>query len=135
MNRQERRELEKNGVSKDTIEKLGIYTKPATIAEVIQLARASAEDVCGEMLEDYRKRSSGIIMAMTLQLELLKELVISKGMITEEEFEEKYLNAAKEFEDKQREFLKNSVENFENSPENVVKFGNMNVSNFEVSKD
>lgn len=105
MNREEKRRLEKNGVSKETIDKLNKYEKPCTVLEVVKLSRAVAEDVANEYLEDYRKRSSGTIIALTLQLEILKKLVIEKELISEEEFQSMYEESAKEFEEKQREYF------------------------------
>lgn len=105
MNRQERRELEKKGIDKETIDKLNAYDKPCTILEVVKMARAIAEDVVTEALEDYRQRSTSTIIALTLQLELAKKMLFEKGIITEEEFMERYKEDAKAFEDKQREYF------------------------------
>lgn len=131
MNREERRELKKKGASEETIAKLEALRQPCTVGEAVQLARAASEDVCGEMLDIYKRDSSSLMMAMTLQIELLKDIVISSGLISQEEFDKRYTDSAKEFEEKQREYLKARVES-ENSK--ATSAGDMKVSDFEITK-
>ena len=98
--------MEKQGVSKETIEKLNQYDKPCTILETVKLSRAIAEDVVTEAFEEYRRASTGTIVALTLQVELLKKLMIEKfDVITEEELQSMYQKEAEVFEEKQREYL------------------------------
>lgn len=123
MNREDRRNLIKNGASKETVDKLQAYNKPCSVLEVVKISRAVAEDVANESLEEYRRLSTGTIVAMTIQLEILKSLVINSGMITEEEFQSLYETSAREFEEKQREYLaKMKEQENQEAPSNVVKF-------------
>lgn len=105
MNREERRELKKKGINDETIKKLDMYDKPCTILEVVKLGRAIAEDVANEYLEEFRRQSTSTIVALTLHVELMKDILIESGAITLEEFQKRYEERAKEFEDKQREYL------------------------------
>ena len=142
MNREERRNLEKNGVSKETIDKLNKYDQPCTILEVVKLARAIAEDVANESLEDYRRRSTGTIIALTLQVEMLKRILVENNLITAEEFQSQYEEEAKLFEEKQREYLSamtkvesehlNDLETA-NTSGNVVSMNDTNVSDIDVN--
>lgn len=109
MNREERRNLMKQGAKKETVDKLSQFDKPASIKEVINISRAVAQDVSAEYVEDYRKRSAGVIMATSIQLELLKKLVTDKGLITEEEFNKLYEVAAAEFEEAQRKYVEEQM--------------------------
>ena len=97
MNREERRSMKSQGASEETIEKLGAYNSPCTIAEAVQIARASAEDV----LEDYHRNQGTAYLAMSIQIELLKEVIFSSGMIKEEEFRERYMKKAREIQESQ----------------------------------
>lgn len=76
-----------------------------TITECVQIARGVAEDV----VEDYHRTQANVQLSISIQLELLKELVISKGLITEEEFFSKYKAKAKELQEMQMRMRQESV--------------------------
>lgn len=101
----------RKGATKETVDRLAEFEKPAKLKEVLSISRAVAQDVASEYVEDYRRRSAGVIMATTLQLELLKKLVIEKGLITEEEFNKQYEVAAAEFEEAQRKYVEDQLKN------------------------
>lgn len=94
MNREERRNLIKQGASKETVSRVNSMTSPCTIAEAVQIARASAEDV----LEDYHRNQGNVQLSTSIQVELLKEALFSSGIITEEEFRERYYKKVKEIQ-------------------------------------
>lgn len=74
---------------------------PCSITEAAQIARGVAEDV----LEDYHNRTGHLQVAISLQIELLKELLIKSGIINEDEFKSMYIQKAEEFNAMQREAL------------------------------
>lgn len=99
MNREQRRELERQGVSKETVNKFDAMQSPCTIAEAIQLSRATAEDV----LMDYAMKNRPLQVSLALQVEILKETLIKAGMIREDFFERVYKQKIEEFNQKQKE--------------------------------
>lgn len=86
MNREQRRKMKGDP-------KAGLLQSPCSIAEAVQIARGVAEDVVNES----QIRMNHVQVAMSLQMEIIKEILISKGLITEEEFKEKYVQRAEEF--------------------------------------
>ena len=132
MYREERRNLEKNGVSKETIEKLNQYDKPCTILEVVKLSKAVAEDVVSTSIEDYRRKSAGTIIALTLQVELFKKILIEKGLETEESLQSRYETEAKIFEDKQREYLESLNQTSREEESSVINMSSLKNTNLEV---
>lgn len=104
MNRAERRSYMKQGASKETIDRLEQFNKPCTLGEVVQISRASAEDV----VEDYHRRAAPIQMAISMQLEIMKSMLVEAGVISEEKFRELYVKQAEEF---------NAMANSESTPQ------------------
>lgn len=129
MNRDERRKLKKAGVSAETIKSKELLEQPCSIGETIQLARAAAQDVCQYVFEAYRKDTSSLMMAMTLQIDILKQKLIDAGIFSEEEFIAEYNKAAEKFQEEQREYIKQMKES-EAGP-----ITSMNVSDIEVTKE
>ena len=70
-----------------------------TITEAVQIARGVAEDV----INDYHRQQASIQLSISIQLDILKELVIEKGLITEEEFKALYMKRAEEISNIQRQ--------------------------------
>lgn len=134
MNRKERRMLEKQGASKETLDKLSMYDKPCSVVDVVKLARAVAEDVLSDKLSEYHKRTSGTIISMTIQLELIKKIVVEKGLTTLEELQELYKSEVSDFESKQADILKSMHEEMygktevEESPATSASFGDTKVN-------
>lgn len=93
MNRAERRSYMKQGATKETVDQLNRFNSPCNIAEAVQIARASAEDV----VEDYHKQNAPIQIAISMQLEILKSMLFEAGVISEEEFRTRYVAQAEEF--------------------------------------
>lgn len=104
MNRKQRREMSKGNPK--IAEDLSYLNTPVTIAECVQLARGVAQDV----VADYQKHTSPMNVALSLQVELLKEVVMKAGLVTEEEFKAMYMQKAKEFEDMQRKAMSAGLE-------------------------
>lgn len=127
MNRETRRELIKNGASKKTVEDLGAYQSPCTLAEAVQISRASAEDV----VASYDQSIRPLQVAVSLQVELLKRVIIKSGLVSEEEFKDMYINAVKEFNDTQRASLEEDNEDPEETPTKM----SASVSDIEVKVD
>lgn len=101
MNREERRNL---GISKETSESLAKFEAPCTIKETIQISRAAAQDAVEEALIGYQKRTSPLQVAISLQVEILKDAIIKAGIISEEEFRNIYMEKAEEFNQMQRDY-------------------------------
>ena len=127
MNRETRRELIKNGAYKKTVENLGAYQSPCTLAEAVQISRASAEDV----VASYDQSIRPLQVAVSLQVELLKKVIIKSGLVSEEEFKDMYINAVKEFNDTQRASLEEDNED----PEETSPKMSASVSDIEVKVD
>lgn len=86
MNRKARRDMMKQG-GRDMMQ------SPCTITEAVQIARGAAEDV----VDDFQKRTSPMHVAMSIQLELLKSMLMESGVISEEEFRDRYVERVEEF--------------------------------------
>lgn len=78
-----------------------MMNSPVTITESVQIARGVAEDV----VEDYHKTQGNVQLAISIQLEILKDIVVSAGLITAEEFKERYMNKAKEIQELQMKMM------------------------------
>lgn len=92
--------------NKETDNTLKYLSTPCTITEAAQIARGVAEDV----LSDYTKSIGHVQVAMSIQLEMLKDIMISKGLVTEEEFRALYAEQVKEFNEIQQEMIKERSE-------------------------
>lgn len=99
MNREQRRDLQKKGASKDNIERLDMYQSPCSIIEATQIARGVAEDVVAYHMSNSRN----LQVAISLQVEIIKEILFKAGLIKEEEFRELYVNKVNEFNKMQEE--------------------------------
>lgn len=76
MNREERR---KNGVSKETADRLENLKKPCTVLEAVQLAQGVSDDA----IRNYHESINPIIVSLSLQIEVLKELLFEEHMVSE----------------------------------------------------
>ena len=103
---------------------------PCTIVEATQIARGVAEDVVSE----YQSRAGHLQVSLSLQVELLKEIVIGSGMITEEEFKARYIKKAEEFNEMQKKAMEmyNSPE--QSSQEETSPNMSLSVDDIEVEK-
>lgn len=124
MNREQRRSMDKQGGE------LKYLQSPCTITEAVQIARGVAEDV----VSDYANHSRHLQVALSLQVEILKSIVIKAGLITEDEFKEEYIKQAEEFNKMQEEAFKESEGEHEDTPDNVTKM-DQHVNDIEIVKE
>ena len=131
MNRDQRRSLQK---SKSVGGEMKYLNSPCTLTEAAQIARGVAEDV----VTDYQKHTSPLQVSMSLQIELIKDILFKNGIITEEEFHQMYIESAEEFQKTQEKYLAEKEEDPEENDgsldeENSPKMA-ANVTNIEVVK-
>lgn len=110
--------------NKQNFEK-GTLNSYCTIKEAVQISRGVAEDV----VSDYQKSLNTLQVSISLQLEILKELVIKADLISEEEFKSLYIEKAEEFKKMQEAYL-----NYEEPKDSGVKMS-ANVNSIEVVKE
>lgn len=127
MNRKERRQNNKFNANE-------VLNKPCTLTEVVQVSRGVVQDE----LDNYARRTSPLQVSMSLQIEILKSLVIKSGLITEEEFKKIYIEKAEEFNQRQKEMLGDMFEGDDNIEEEEEIPGvtgmNSNVVSLDVTK-
>lgn len=97
MNREQRRNMKRNGGEGE----LRYLKTPCTIAEAAQIARGVAEDV----VTDYANSTSPLQVATSIQVELLKSIVMKAGLVTEEEFKSLYMEQAELLDKMRKEAL------------------------------
>lgn len=95
MNREMRRNKSESGALK-------YLNTPCTITEATQISRGVAEDVVAE----YASQVGHVQVSTSLQLEVIKEILINAGITTEEEIKEKYILRAEEFNRMQEKLRK-----------------------------
>lgn len=69
-------------------------SKPCTLTEVVQISQGVAADA----LADYHAKVSPVTAALSLQIELLMDLLMEKGMITPEEHQQRYMEKVEKFQ-------------------------------------
>lgn len=124
MNREQRRKAEKAGVN------LNGMNTPCTIVEAVQLARGVAEDV----VADYQSRTRHLNVSLALQVEILKDLMIKSGNITEEEYRKIYMEKVDEFNKKQKEAMEKASADSTADVEMSMRSDDVNVETYEESK-
>lgn len=114
MNREQRRSK-----GRQISEELQYLNTPCTITEAAQIARGVAEDV----LADYQNHVGYAQVAMSIQVEVIKEILFSSGLVTEDKFKEEYIKRAEEFNKLQKSVLNVTEEDAkeETSPRVEVK--------------
>ena len=125
MNREQRRNMSKKDEGA-----LRYLQTPCTITEATQIARGVAEDVVAE----YSQQNSPLQVAISLQVEILKEVVIGAGLITEDQFREKYMEKAVEFNQRQKEAFEAANPEESDCEDNSPKM-DLKVSDIEVTKE
>lgn len=88
----------------------GGLNTPCTITEAVQISRGVAEDV----LAEYQANQQNYQISLSIQVELLKRLVLSKGLISEEEFHGQYMEEVKKIQDMQMKMREESNPSAEN---------------------
>lgn len=123
MNREERR---KNGVSKETADKLENLKKPCTILEAVQLAQGVSED----SIRNYHESINPIIVSLSIQIEVLKELLFeahqisenaSTSVLLEDEFVTRFNQRVDDYNKQKDEAVKAIKENM-SKPSKVTEF-------------
>lgn len=84
---------------------------PCTIKEAVQIARAVAEDVITEYLQKF----SQVQMAISLQVETLKEELFTQEVISEDKFKERLLVKASEAEEMKKKLYEQKMKEFEDN--------------------
>lgn len=130
MNREDRRNLIKNGASKNTVNNLDAYQSPCTILEATQIARGVAEDV----LNEYAENIGHLQVSMTLQIEMLKKIIVSNGLATEEELKEMYIKEVQSFNDMQKKIRGGILEDDSTEGTDNPKM-DIKINNIEVVKE
>jgi translation initiation factor 2B subunit (eIF-2B alpha/beta/delta family) len=131
INRDERR---KAGISKETADKLNQLNSPCTVIEAVQLAQGVAKDA----VDQYHKSLNPLIVSMSLQIELLKEILISKEVLNEEEYNnalEKKIQQFNEDKEKAMEELRKQEEQAMAEAENESPKTDMKPQPLEIVKD
>lgn len=116
MNREQRRNMEKSGGA------LQYLNTHCTIAEAAQIARGVSEDV----VADCNHQKSHLQVAVSLQIEILKDAVIRAGIMSEEEFFEMYMKKAEEFNKRQQEMASEYKNN--NNPKMQMSIDDIEVT-------
>ena len=121
MGRKERRDLERQGFSKETARKADALNSPCTVLEAVQLAQGVVED----KLTEYKASTVPLTVSHTLHIEVMKEVLISKGLVTEEEFKDLYMKAAERYQAEklkyEAEIAESEVEPSKEKPEEESK--------------
>ena len=104
MNREQRRSMA-NG-SKKADGALKYLESPCSITEAVQIARGVAEDV----VADYNQQTRPLNVSISLQMEIMKSVLISSGLITEDEFKARYIAMAEDFNKRQEEMIAKDTE-------------------------
>ena len=143
MNREDRRRM---GISKETSDKLEQLNTPCTVLEAVQLAQGVSEDA----ISNYHKSINPIIVSLSIQVEVLKELLFRgsqigentfKSIISEEEFIKVFKERVEDYNKQKEEAISKMVEQQsysegdaveESEPSSDVK---TNVSPFPVQVD
>lgn len=108
MNREERR---RTGITKETSDKLEELKKPCTLLEAVQLAQGVADD----KIKDYHNNINPIIVSLTIQIEVLKEMlfkcneegpVTHGSIISEQEFIDKFNERVDDYNRQKEEAIK-----------------------------
>lgn len=79
-----------------------MMSSPCSISEAVQISRGVVEDA----IADYHRNQGNVQLSMSIQIEIIKELIFSSGMITEEEFRQRYMDKAKELQQIQEQRMR-----------------------------
>ena len=78
---------------------------PATLAEVIQIATAAA----GDALVEYSKNINQVVIQQTILLSTLQEILISKGVITQEDYDKVVEKQTKSYQEERKKYIDSLV--------------------------
>lgn len=115
MNRQDKRNLKKKGLSEKAIQELEVLSTPCTIAEAVQVARGVVDDA----MKDYHARLGSLAVVQTLHIEVMKNLLIEKGLVTKEDYEVLLNDQAKKYDERKKEIETTPVAEVDESVEPV----------------
>lgn len=109
-----------------------VMDSPCTISESLRIARAVVDDA----FKDYQLKNSNLLIAMSLQLEIIKEVITNSGLISKDEFYNQYVSRAKEFEEMQREaYEKEKSNNISNTEDKGTTNMDIKVNDIDVKKE
>lgn len=99
MNRADRRKLSKKGTVIQMPNKSGNLTEeellnmPCTIKDVLRICEANVSDA----IKNYHNNLNPMIISVSLQLEIIKKILIDSNLITEEKYNEIFKEKLDEF--------------------------------------
>lgn len=134
MNREERRNL---GVSKESANRLDQLKSPCTVLEAVQLAQG----VCDDSIKNYHEKLNPMLVSLSLQLELLKEMLFEGKPITnvegnvdniyilsEKDFIKRFEDKVEEYNRQRKEFLDTLGKENSSIPKTTVEPQSVEVS-------
>lgn len=114
INREERRSM---GMSKETADKLNQLQSPCTVIEAVQLAQGVAKDA----VDNYHKGINPLIVSLSLQVELIKEILMQSNLVTEEDYKERLQKMIDKFNEDKAEMMKEYEEKFKQAQQEEPK--------------
>lgn len=118
MNREERR---RNGITKETAKKLEQLNSPCTVMEAVQLAQGVAEDA----VSNYHQNINPIIVSLSIQIEVLKELLFKEAALDPSMYEDLFNKRVEEYNKKRDEALTKMKEDFEKGKDPMEAIDNL----------
>lgn len=79
-----------------------IGEQPCTMKEVVQISRGVAEDVVEDVISQYQQHQNPLMAAISIQVELIKEVLFKAGVVGAEEFKSLYEEKVKQFQEEQK---------------------------------
>ena len=79
-----------------------IGEQPCTMKEVVQISRGVAEDVVEDVMSQYQQHQNPLMAAISIQVELIKEVLFKAGVVEAEEFKSLYEEKVKQFQEEQK---------------------------------
>lgn len=116
MNREDRRKL---GIDRETARKYDQLKSPATVLECAQIAQSAAEDA----VSNYHQNINPIIVSLSIQIEVLKSMLIESGAISAEKFEADFNTRVDEYNKMKEETLNKMKEAASqgNDPQGIIE--------------
>lgn len=135
MNREEKRKLKKQGLSEKGISDLEYLTTPCTLAEAVQVARGVVEDALTDYNEKYTARLRSTVIIQSIHIEVMKNIILDKGILTEEEYKELLSVESRKYEERQRELQEKAKKLAEEAEEILDEEGDDNLVSFPTEDD
>ena len=103
-----------------------IGEQPCTMKEVVQISRGVAEDVVEDVMSQYQQHQNPLMAAISIQVELIKEVLFKAGVVEAEEFKSLYEEKVKQFQEEQ----KKRIEEMEASEATLTRLRQRNAHAF-----